>query len=451
MLEVVSDDLIAGSVVGGRYRLECVVGEGGMGVVWAATHTLTGKKCALKFVKPGRASDPRTYRRLLIEAQSACAVNHPNVAQAHDVLELPSGVPFIVMDFLEGESLRARLARQRQLSVPETARILLPVTEAVSAAHARGIVHRDLKPENVFLERAPGDEDRVKLLDFGIAKRAHDLLEAGAGQVTQESHGLTTFSALGTPSYMAPEQRARGTNVDGRADVWALGVILFECLTGTRPALEGLPKPQKLSELLRKSAPELTQTEAITFASMLDTDPALRTTLDELQVVLSVHRSSETGLAAVVAGRSESRSRSPLLAAGWAAAAAGVLYGTWAMRHDPGTLRHETSRATADAQATTPVRPAAVEAAPLLAAQSTAATIALPTADSQMAATPPSSSSLVRKRKPPARPPQAVSSATSLAPASSPTTVTATAFPDSAAAVSPTRGRVNDIPSHERH
>src|SRR5215475_13845583 len=110
MLEIIPDELCTGLLVAGRYRLERVVGEGGMGVVWAARHTLTGKKCALKFLKATRASDPRNHARLLLEARSACAVRHPNVAQAHDVLELPSGVPFIVMDLLEGESLATRLA-----------------------------------------------------------------------------------------------------------------------------------------------------------------------------------------------------------------------------------------------------------------------------------------------------------------------------------------------------
>src|SRR4051794_11743991 len=123
MLEVVQDELAPGLVVGGRYRLVRIVGEGGMGVVWAAVHTLTGKKCALKFVKQGRADDPRGYRRMLLEAQSACAVKHPNVAQVHDILELPNGLPFIVMVFLEGEPLSARLARLKRLSLGETSRI----------------------------------------------------------------------------------------------------------------------------------------------------------------------------------------------------------------------------------------------------------------------------------------------------------------------------------------
>jgi serine/threonine-protein kinase len=419
MLEVVPDDLLAGSVVGGRYRLERVVGEGGMGVVWAATHTLTGKKCALKFVKPGRAGDPRTYRRLLIEAQSACAVNHPNVAQAHDVLELPSGVPFIVMDFLEGESLRARLTRQKRLSTHETARILLPVTEAVSAAHARGIVHRDLKPENVFLERAPGDDDRVKLLDFGIAKRAHDLLEAGSGQPTPESHGLTTFSALGTPSYMAPEQRARGTSVDGRADVWALGVILFECLTGARPTLEDVPAPQKLAERLRQAAQELTPTEAQTLTRLLAAEPTERATLEELQVVLRAHRNADTELATVVARRHEARSRSPLQAVAWAAAGAAVLFGAWAMRGQA-----------SQAQSAPQAQPVP-EALPVLATQATAVPMALPNVASVAPNAVPSAAP-VRRRKSPAAPPPALA-------------------PSAVTAPEPTQGHVNDIPSHERH
>jgi serine/threonine-protein kinase len=253
MLEVLSDDLVPGVIVAGRYELVRIVGEGGMGVVWAARHVLTEKACALKFLKESRAADPKSHARLLREARAVCAVRHPNVAQVHDILELPSGVPFIVMDLLEGEALSARLAERGALSASEVRRILLAIIDAVAAAHALGIVHRDLKPDNVFLERSPTGEELVKVLDFGIAKREDSAAARPEGEsgssasidrITEASlrvagtSGMTsTFSVLGTPVYMAPEQLEPGAVVDARADIWALGIIAYECLIGERPPL----------------------------------------------------------------------------------------------------------------------------------------------------------------------------------------------------------------------
>jgi serine/threonine-protein kinase len=160
----------AGAVVAGRYRLDRRIGEGGMGVVWAATHLRTQKTLALKLLRAAVAGDEDTRRRLVREARAACAVQHPNVVAIHDVVELDDGSPVLVMDLLEGESLRDRLTREGVLSLPTLAAILLPVVSAVGAAHALGIVHRDLKPENVFLAREPGGRRGVRVLDFGIAK-----------------------------------------------------------------------------------------------------------------------------------------------------------------------------------------------------------------------------------------------------------------------------------------
>ncbi len=227
MMEILEEELVAGLVVAGRYELERVVGRGGMAVVWAARHTLTGKSFALKFLSTERASDLRSHERLFREARAACAVKHPNVAEVLDVLELDNGVPFLVMDLLEGETLAARLARRRRLDPDEARAIFLPIVEALAAAHAVGVVHRDLKPENVFLVHMGKGSEVVKVVDFGIAK---------VGATFEEASTTTnTGDLVGTPIYMAPEQVFGESDVDGRADVWALGIMLYEALAGAPP------------------------------------------------------------------------------------------------------------------------------------------------------------------------------------------------------------------------
>jgi serine/threonine-protein kinase len=215
-----------GALVAGRYRLERVLGEGGMGVVWAATHVHTRRKVALKLVKRAGAEDLRV--RLLREARASCAVRHPHVREVYDVLEADDGAPMMVMEHLAGESLADRLEREGKLTLPEAAALLLPVVSAVGAAHALGIVHRDLKPANIFLEEGPPKS--VKVLDFGIAK-----LTASEGDAAATAALTTSGALLGTPYYMSPEQAFGEKDVDHRTDVWALGLILYRCLTGVLP------------------------------------------------------------------------------------------------------------------------------------------------------------------------------------------------------------------------
>jgi len=222
-------NLSAGSLIAGRFRLERSLGEGGMGVVWQAVHSVTRKPVALKFLKRG-AEDARAVQRFLREARAACAVRHPSVVEVHDVIELEDGSPVMVMDLLTGETLAQRLARERSLSLPEMARIMVHVCSAVGCAHALGIVHRDLKPENIFLAESASGLD-VRVLDFGIAK-----LTASEGAAAQTATtGTGTGAILGTPYYMAPEQLFGEKDVDLRADIWALGVIFYETLCGVRP------------------------------------------------------------------------------------------------------------------------------------------------------------------------------------------------------------------------
>jgi serine/threonine-protein kinase len=230
--------LATGTVIGQRYRLEKALGKGGMGTVWSATHVVTRKVVALKFLQkagplPGvEGADESARRRILREARAVCAVNHPHVVEVHDVLELEDGSPVLVMDLLEGESLGERLQRERTLSVEDLLRIVVPMLSGLEAAHARGIVHRDVKPDNVFLARRGDGSVDVKLLDFGIAKVTK--LDEGA---PAESAQLTgTGAMMGTPYYMAPEQVYGERDLDARTDVWAVGISMYECLAGVRPA-----------------------------------------------------------------------------------------------------------------------------------------------------------------------------------------------------------------------
>ncbi len=227
MLEMVEEALERGMRVPGGYRLDRILGEGGMGVVWVADHEPTGRSVALKFLRHGRADDAVALERFAREARAVMEIVHPNVVRVEAVLETDSGVPFLVMEHLEGESLRKRLVRGGPLEASECAELLLPVIAGVQAAHARGLVHRDLKPENVFL--TTGGE--VKVLDFGIAKRMDGGTSSG-----DDSASLTSTGALvGTPFYMAPEQVFGDDDIDERVDVWALGIVIYECVAGRRP------------------------------------------------------------------------------------------------------------------------------------------------------------------------------------------------------------------------
>jgi eukaryotic-like serine/threonine-protein kinase len=278
----------AGEIVAKRYRLDEELGRGGMGVVWAATHVVTRRRVAIKFLRA--PTDLRTDHRarFLREARAASAVDHPNVVSVVDVFELDDETPVIVMELLVGETLRQRLTRVGRLPVGQAAATILRVASAVDRAHALGIVHRDLKPENIFLMRS-GAGDAVKVLDFGIAK-----LLAREGD-EKESDSLTgTGALLGTPSYMAPEQVLGEKDIDHRADIWALGVILYECLAGVRP-LRGSGLGQVATTLategvapLAKAQPDLPSEMTELVMGMLERPRERRPqTLQSVQEVLS--------------------------------------------------------------------------------------------------------------------------------------------------------------------
>jgi len=229
--------LVPGAVVAQRYRLTRLLGAGGMGMVWAATHMVTRRQVAIKL--PHQSVRPEVRRRFLREARAVSSIDHPNVVRVHDAFELEDGTPIIVMDLLEGETLGALLLRRQVLPLSEVTRVLLPVISAVGTAHEFGVIHRDLKPDNVFLAKVDAGQTVVKVLDFGIAKL----------EVPEDDQGTTTGSALGTPCYMAPEQSLGEKDIDHRVDVWAIGVMLYEALSGGRP-VEGENVGQVVKRLL---------------------------------------------------------------------------------------------------------------------------------------------------------------------------------------------------------
>jgi hypothetical protein len=219
---------LPGQIVAERYRLDEPLGEGGIGVVWGATHVALGRPVAIKFLK---ATGPESVLRFHREARITAMLRHPHIVDVHDVFDLADGTCAIVMDWLTGESLHQCFRSEGPQTVSAMANFLLPVASALGAAHAQGIVHRDLKPENIFIAVDAYATRTVKVLDFGLAKAA-----SSDGGFDPETGKLTrTGALLGTPHYMAPEQVFAEKDVDARADMWALGVILYEGLTGVRP------------------------------------------------------------------------------------------------------------------------------------------------------------------------------------------------------------------------
>jgi serine/threonine-protein kinase len=212
-----------GRMLEDKYLVKELIGRGGMGAVYRAENQRIGKQVAIKILHRGHDSGSSSSKRLYREARLMGSLGHPNIVDIYDLGALENGAPFQVMELLEGESLAARIHLEGGLPIDESLAIAEDVLSALDAAHARGIVHRDLKPDNVFLAHKDG-RAVTKLLDFGISKTIGD-----------ETLSLTkTGMVVGTPFYLAPEQ-ARGEDVDQRIDVWAMGVLLYEMLTGVTP------------------------------------------------------------------------------------------------------------------------------------------------------------------------------------------------------------------------
>ncbi len=217
-------DPLIGKVLGEAYQILRLVGEGGMGRVYEARHLrLKDRRFAIKVLHPDLARDPEIVARFQREAESASAIGHPNVIDVYDVHTTHDGVPYIVGEFLEGQEFGGQLEKNGRIDVPTAVHIARQVCRALSAAHKRGIVHRDMKPENVFLVDHDGIVS-VKVIDFGISKVG----------TTGKTNLTKTGMIMGTPSYMSPEQ-ARGDKVDHRADVYAVGALLYHALTGKKP------------------------------------------------------------------------------------------------------------------------------------------------------------------------------------------------------------------------
>jgi len=258
-----------------------------MGSVWAAADlTASDARVALKILHPSMALRADARRRLLREAEAANLIRHPGVIAAREVLEV-DGRSVLVMDLLAGETLRSLLDREGQLEFSRAARILAEVASVLGTAHGAGVVHRDLKPENVFLASSSGPGEAVKVLDFGVAK----LLFAAPGDAGQALTKLGTL--LGTVAYMAPEQVTGASSVDASADVWALGAVLYEALSGCRP-FEGETQNEMIRRLLTEAVtpiavltPNLPEELQRLLAKMLSRAPERRTGMAEVETILT--------------------------------------------------------------------------------------------------------------------------------------------------------------------
>jgi serine/threonine-protein kinase len=242
-------ELRTGDVVGDKFRLGAVLGTGGMGVVFEASHLALGERVAIKVLSASAGFGGERLRR---EARIGLRIKTEHVARVMDVGALPSGAPYLVMERLVGQNLAELLREERRLPVGEAVDFVLQACVALAEAHALGVVHRDLKPSNLFLTRAADGSPLIKVLDFGIAKTRVLTDETGA---PLESLTIST-SILGSPQYMAPEQVRGARDVDAQADVWALGVILHELLAG-QPPFSGNGPAAVLAAIAADPAPRL--------------------------------------------------------------------------------------------------------------------------------------------------------------------------------------------------
>jgi len=223
-----------GDVIAGKYRVDQVLGLGGMGIVVAATHVQLEQRVALKFLLPTALAHADVVQRFAREARAAVKIHSEHVARVLDVGSLESGAPYMVMEYLEGDDLDRVLKQRGALPISEAVDYLLQACEAIAEAHSHGIVHRDLKPSNLFLANRPSGPPTVKVLDFGISK---------APLSTSEANLTATTGVVGTPLYMSPEQMASSRSVDVRSDIWSLGIVLYELISNQRPFMaESLPE-----------------------------------------------------------------------------------------------------------------------------------------------------------------------------------------------------------------
>ena len=241
-----------GDILAGKYRVERVLGVGGMGVVVAATHLDLFELRAIKFMIPSALSDAEAVERFLREARAAARLKSEHVAKVHDVGRLENGSPYMVMEYLEGSDLNDLAKRYGSLPPANVALYAIQVCQALAEAHALGIVHRDLKPANLFLTTRPDGSPCVKVLDFGISKVLGGATPGAEFEVTK------TNEVLGSPSYMSPEQLHSAKSVDARTDIWAMGVILYRLIGGAMP-FRGENITELITRILGTTPPPLSQ------------------------------------------------------------------------------------------------------------------------------------------------------------------------------------------------
>jgi serine/threonine-protein kinase len=304
----------------GAYRLERLLGIGGMGFVYLAEHTRLGRRVALKMLRQEYTKNADLVRRFFGEARAVNQIAHENIVQITDFIEAPGGDNYYIMELLEGDNLGHLLSDRGPLPIERVLRIAHQAADALAAVHAAGIIHRDLKSENIFLITAGGQPDFVKLLDFGLAKLIED---------NKATHQTAEGVILGTPEYMSPEQ-AEGKAVDHRADIYSLGIILYEMLTGRKPfigqefgqvAVQHITrKPTRPSKLKNPAVRVPRRLERLVL-DMLAKDPAARP-----QTMREVHqRLSEIAGSESVLLKGELPPRGARRAARWSALAAGLL------------------------------------------------------------------------------------------------------------------------------
>lgn len=271
-----------------HYQVQRLLGQGGMGEVYEAVDSSLGRRVAIKVLLPRFAADPEIIGRFFNEARSVNLISHPGLVQAYEFGQLPTGGAFMVMEYIDGKSLRDRLIETPRLGEMQALQIVLQLASALAATHAKDIVHRDLKPANVMILKDPTmpTGERVKLLDFGIAKLG---AQSGAGEQPRTRTGL----AIGTPTYMSPEQCRGSKSLDSKADVYSLGVMLYQLLAGRLP-FEGESEGEVLGKHmyeepppLLKVAPEVSRPVAALTHRMLRKRPEERPSAQELVEVLT--------------------------------------------------------------------------------------------------------------------------------------------------------------------
>lgn len=247
--EQAEHNLTSGDVIAGKYRIEREIGRGGMGVVVMATHIDLDQRVAIKVLQKSAAYNQDALMRFMREARAAAKIRSEHVARVMDVGKLEDGLTYIVMEYLEGLDLAEVLRKEGPLRVTTAADYILQACEGLAAAHAAGIIHRDIKPANLFLARQGGRTNVIKVLDFGVSKISKNNPERD-GAATQ------TGQVFGSPMYMSPEQLESTVHIDSRTDIWALGVVLFEMLTG-KPPFGGKSSANIMTAVIRDPPPKL--------------------------------------------------------------------------------------------------------------------------------------------------------------------------------------------------